>query len=453
MTVPFQFQTEAVKQVEAWDGKALLAHEMGLGKSFMSLLYLQRNREDCLPAVIVCPASLKWNWERECKVHIGLRAEVLEGTKPPKWGFPRKRDLIVLNYDILKFWLEPLLALRPKLIILDEVQMISNRGSQRAKAARVLCRQAPHRLALSGTPLTNRPSELWSVLNMLRPDKWPAFWPYAMEFCAPKRSFWGWDFSGASNLDRLHKTLRETVMVRKLKSEVLEQLPEKTRSIVPVRIDLSEYEDARDDYLGWIARRNPDKLAGIEKAEQLGRLNAMRQIVGKAKLPAVMDWVDRFLESSDGKLILFTIHRKIVKELEDRYGNACVMVNGAVTGRKRRMAVESFQKRKQTRLFIGNIKAAGVGLNLTAAHDVAFGEYGWTPGEHIQAEDRCYARLNDVHGAAVNYLTARGTMEEWMVKLIWRKQGNLNRILDDGKGESLDVMKGITKHLMKETKK
>lgn len=452
MTTPYPYQLEGVEVLERFKGRSLLADEMGLGKSFETLLYMQRN-PDVLPAVIVCPASLKYNWEREATIHIGRRAVVLEGTKPSRGGFHQRHGIIVLNYDILHAWVDVLEKLKPQLIIFDECQYLSSPGARRTKAARLLSRSIPHVLGLSGTPLTNRPAELWSVLNMIRPDLYPSFYPYAHRYCGPKRTPWGTEYKGATNLGELHTNLKRDLMVRRLKADVLKDLPEKQRSIVPVVVqDYDEYAQAQKDYLSWIGKRIPSKLAGAERTEQLSKLNGMKQLAGRLKLPATIEWIDSFLEGSEGKLIVFAVHRALVKDLYERFQPTAVMVNGSVTGYKRQLAVDKFQKDRKTRLFIGNIQAAGKGLTLTAASTVVFAEYGWTPAEHLQAEDRIH-RIGQKKVSDCYYLTAKGTLEEWLVDYIQRKQKTLNAVLDDGEGEDMEfVADKLTRHLLRENK-
>ena len=375
MTVPYPYQKEGVRRIEELGIRALLADEQGLGKTLQSLLVLQRNKEQCLPTIVSCPAHLKWNWEREIKIHIGMRAEVLEGTRPPRGGFFQRRDILILNHEILKFWAEHLVALEPGLVILDECQAFSNRTAQRTKAAKALCRASPHVLALSGTPITNRTAELWSILNLVRPDLYPAFWPFAMHFCGPKKTFWGWEFKGGTNLNILHQDLNQTLMIRRLKADVLQDLPAKRRSIVPVPLaDREEYEEARDDYLGWIKKRNPARLGRAERAEQLGKIGDIRQVIGRLKLPAVCSWTKDFLDDGESKLVLFAYHRKVISELEERFANRCVRVDGSVTGRKRQHAVDKFLRDKRTRLLVGQIRAAGTGWNARRVSDFAFCE-------------------------------------------------------------------------------
>jgi SWI/SNF-related matrix-associated actin-dependent regulator 1 of chromatin subfamily A len=164
----------------------------------------------------------------------------------------------------------------------------------------------------------------------------------------------------------------------------------------------------------------------------------------------VLEWVENFLAESDGKLVLFAIHKNIVGELQKRFKALCVVVNGSTSNRNRQLAVDKFQQNKRCRLFIGNIKAAGVGLNLTAANTVAFAELDWVPGNHTQAEDRIH-RIGQKGSASIFYLVAKGTIEDKLCAVIEDKQRVLNTVLDgNGRGDNLDIFAKLCDELQKE---
>lgn len=452
MTTPFPFQEKAVARIERFQGRCLLALEQGLGKTYTSLLWAS-HRPQVRPVVVVCPASLKWMWQAEARRHFGWRAEVLEGTRPKAFGLRGRPPLYVINYDVLHAWLEVLQGLNPQCVIADEIHFAANRGARRSQVLKLLCEGVPHVLGLSGTPLVSRPAELWHPLSIIKPDLYPSFWKFARRYCAPKQTPWGWDLRGASHLDELHATLKAKCMFRRRKSQVLTQLPPKRRVVVPIPIsDRRQYSRAVHAFLDWLREKAPHKAARAAKAQQLVKLGYLKRLAGRLKLPAVMEWVDDFLAGGDEKLVLFAVHRKVIAKLKTRYGRACVVVDGSVTGRKRRLAVETFQADKRVRIFLGNIKAAGVGLTLTAASTVAFAEYPWVPGEVLQAEDRCH-RIGTVNPVTCHYLVAQGTVEESLVSILQKKQRVLSHALDGkGQGDTLDVYDLLTQELVKGAK-
>ena len=233
MTKLYQFQKEDVRELRRQRYRSLVASEMGTGKSIVALFAAAES--GARPVVVVCPAGLKYHWEAEALLHCGLRAEVLSGTRPPRrCRFPH--PLVVINYDILGPWMPFLKKLDPELVILDEVQYIKNRAAQRTKNVQALCRGVKKIIGLSGTPLTNRPAELWVILNILWPDKFPSFTKYGFRYCRPSFEFGEIKFKGANHLPELHGKLKRYGMIRRLKKDVLTELPPKTRIVVPLPI-------------------------------------------------------------------------------------------------------------------------------------------------------------------------------------------------------------------------
>lgn len=456
-TIPYQFQLKGVRRVHKMKGRTLLALDMGLGKSFLSLLYAMRHPE-VRPIIVVCPASLKWNWASQAHIHCGMRGEVLSTTKPEKEGYNTKASLYIINFDILHFWLEKLKRTNPQLVIIDECQACMSRQTRRTKATATLCQGVPHVLALSGTPLTNRPAELWPTLNILRPDIFPSFWQFAFKFCSPRRTPWGWDFRGASNLDILHNLLLREVMVRYRKSEVLEQLPEKQRTVLPVELeDRKQYQKAEDDFLTWLEEvYGPAKVRKALAAERLVRMGYLKRLAGKLKLKAVMEWIDSFLQSTTEKLIVFAIHKEIITALRTRYKNCCTVIDGSTPVKQRQTNIERFLNSKKCSLFIGNIKAAGTGWSAKGVSTVLFAEIDWVPGLHTQAEDRTHGigRGEEGRHCSIYYLVGRETLEEHLISVIQAKQKTIDSVLDgQTNGKTLDVYDLLCKSLQKKRKK
>lgn len=471
LTTPYSYQIRGVRMMQQFlrrmreqqelsdlGARILLADAMGLGKSLQALMFALRNPE-ARPIVIVCPANLKWNWQNEIIRHTNLRPEILERMHPPRGGFSIPPQVLIINYDILRpagggrnSWVRYLKTLKPQLLIGDEIHLCINRRAKRTRAMRSLARSIPHFLALSGTPLTNTPAELWTILNMLRMDLFPSFTEFAWEYTHPKKERWGWVYPGSKNLDKLHAMLSETMMIRRRKEDVLTSLPKKTRVVIP--LDLTkrkEYDRAVGDFVGWLTETgwSAGKVRRAMRAEQITKLGYLKRLVAKLKLQHVIEWVDDFLVQSDEKLIIFAIHKKIIARLRKRYQNCCVVVDGSTPKRERQRMVEKFQHNPAIRVFIGNIRAAGVGLNLTAASAVAFAELDWVPASHIQGEDRAH-RIGTKKNVTCYYLIAHNTLEERLLKIIQAKQKHLVAILDGKrKGDDLDVYNILTRTLLK----
>lgn len=442
----YEYQKEGVWDMEDFlhaGGGALLADEMGLGKTLQTLWLLRRKRVgEMFPALVVTPASVKYVWEHQAATHARLHAQVLEGRTPPagRLGFVPK--LMVINPDILTHWLPYLLRIGLRTLVLDESQYFANLTAQRTKTVILLAREVPYRIALSGTPLVNRPSELWPALHVLRPDKFPSFFSFAQEYCKPRRTPWGWEYKGATNLPKLHAKLRRTCMVRRLKRDVLHELPAKVRRVVPMELaDRAEYAHAAGDFMGWLrATYGKGRAARAARAAAVVRIGYLLRLAAKLKVRSVVDWANSFLyEYPDEKLVLFAIHSKMIKVLQRRVKAKSVTVDGTVVGRRRKLAVDTFRRDRDTRLFIGNIRAAGTGVDglQEVCSNAAFTELWWRPGDHIQAEDRLH-RIGQEGSTWISYLVAGGTIEEHLCRIIQEKQEVIHATLD-GAGEVADL--------------
>lgn len=440
---PFQYQKECVYEVEAFNGRALLALDPGLGKTAIALWYLKRNPE-ALPAVVVCPASVKWHWDREAKKILKLQAHVLEGRRT---GEQLSAQVIILNYDILAYWLKKLKQLRPRTIFLDEVQYTANQ-TKRTNASRSLCKGRPYVLGLSGTPLVNRPIELWNGLQMIRPDKFRHRWGYIKEFCGLKKTFWGWDYRGASNTQKLNQLLLDSCMIRRRMVDVLPDLPEKIRQVIPVEIsDPEQYRQAEDDFLGWLRKQDRFKADRAARAEAMTKVGYLLRLAAELKLPSVFEWIDDFL-TGNNKLIVFAKHRRIIAALQAHAKKGFVTVDGSITGKNRQRAVEDFQGNPKTRLLIGQLEAAGVGMDglQKASNTALFTEFDWSPGRMLQCEGRPH-RIGATGIVWCVYLVARDTIEEKLCSIIQRKQKVLTDVLDgEAEGEELDMFDQLMKH-------
>ncbi len=442
LTDLYPYQKQGIKRLLKFDGRALLADEMGLGKSIQSIGYYAQtaDRYRGRPVVVVCPAGLRFNWQNEFRQHAGVAAVVLEG-RVAKPETPTGAAAYIVGYEIIgratdpKSWSRFLKKLKPFLIVVDECHKIKSRTAQQTRNVFGLGKKVPHRICMSGTPIVNMPAELWTVLHFLRPDKYPGFRQYADRYCRPERKPWGWEFKGADNLDELHADLLTTMMIRRLKSDVLHQLPPKVRHVVPLAIvRRGEYKEAFDNFIRWIRRFKGHKLRAVQRAKVLAQSGYLLRLAAELKLPAVLEWTATWLADNPGKkLILFAKHLPVLDAIYQRFHKQAVLIQGSVAMRKREAAVTAFQKDAKTRLFVGQIDAAGTGWNGTAASAVAFAEFDWRPGIMRQAEDRGH-RIGQHRALDCFYLTAHGTFEEKVAGVIQDKQAVANQVLDGAKG-------------------
>lgn len=439
------FQREGIAFIENKNGRCLIADEMGLGKTIQALAWLQLHPE-LRPVVIVVPASLKLNWEKEIFAWMDKhRVQILYGTKA---DMNITGDIIIMNYDILSAWLDPLRQIKPQVLIADECHLFKNNKAQRTKAVKQLGKHIPHIICLSGTPIINRPIEIFNAIKLIDPTVVKSYWQYGHRYCGARHNGFGWDFNGATNTEELHQILTNSIMIRRLKEDVLPELPEKTHCFIPIELEnKAEYKFAERNFILWL-----NDLKGAEAAERasnaqaLAEVEALKQLAVKGKLRLCIEWIRNVL-ITENKLVVFATHKFVIAALMEEFGKIAVKIDGSVSAANRQKAVDKFQTNSEVRLFVGNLKAAGVGITLTAASKVAILEWPWTPGELAQAPDRLH-RIGQKNKVFVYYLMANGTIEEKIALLLDKKRKVLDAVLD---GKELDQTSLLTE-LMNEYK-
>lgn len=449
---PYKFQLEALDEIDGFGGRSLVGHEMGLGKTLITLWWLERNRKKALPALIVCPASLKLMWKHEADRTLGVNSIVLSGRKPRQTFVPEGGlSVTIINYDIIQYWQEDLQKRTFKTIVLEECHACKNPKTKRTKAIRQLAKKIPHILALSGTPLTNRPIELFPVLNMIRPHIFKSLWEFGMRYCGGKKGYWGYEFKGATKTAELHGLLKSSCMTRRLKSEVLTDLPKKNRCIIPVPMHSpEEYWEAENDFITWLAKQDLDKAKRALMSQTLVQLGYLKRLAAKLKARYVVEWINEWLiNNGEQKIILFAEHKAMLRVLEKRCKAKWVTVEGSTPIKKRQKFVEQFQEDPKTRMFIANRAAGGTGLTLTAASTLVFTELDWVPANHVQAEDRIH-RIGQKEVAWIYYFVGIGSLEEKLCAVIQKKQEVLNAVLDGKpKADNLNVHDQLMKEYSK----
>lgn len=455
--------------------KGILGDQPGLGKTAQAIATLAS--EDAFPAVVVCPNTLKINWEREIKKFFpNLTVSILNGGKSEEI---EPCDVIVVNYDILYQRNKDIMEHGFVSLIVDESHAIKN-GQKKwrcpecdkpCRANTAICKEcgalairpretwtvkrtdAVMKLAkslgpenfvllLTGTPITNRPEELIPQLEAIgQLESFGGVWRFKNRY-APKRNV-------ALNTKELNEKMRETCFVRRNKMDVYGELPELRNAVQYLSVsteEMSSYKVVEDDVVEYFAQRARDiaeeegsdgssayweKKIALENSVNLVRITALRDAVSKIKFESTASWLDNFLESGTGeKVIVFAEHIEMVEKLYARYQDVAVKIRGGVSVEERQNAVDSFQNDPKVRVFVANMTAASEGLTLTAASDVVFCELGWTPAIHEQCASRCYGRVNDMHGATAWYLLAPETIDEDMYRLLDKKKKVVNSVTD-----------------------
>ena len=461
----FRFQADGLKFLESRRGRALIGDEMGLGKTIQALSWLRMHPE-ARPAIVVVPASLKINWQREaCKwLSEEELVQVVSG-RPNGNGQKLWGSIIIINYDILKDWVKTIKAINPQVVVLDESHYIKNQKAQRTQAVKDLAKDVPHVIAMSGTPIINRPIEFYNAINLVNPTVFPSWYKYASKYCAPKFNGFATEYTGASNTQELHHILTnpETgIMIRRLKKDVLKDLPAKIRSVVPLELEnRPEYNRAVDDFLGWLERHETDvardrlteeqllateeeidqaaKRIGKDKADRaagaevLVAIGKLKQLAARGKIKAAISWIKDVVEQGE-KIIVFAVHHWVVDQLMKEFGSQAVRLTGKESQEQRQSAVDRFQNDDSVQVFVGNVAAAGVGITLTAASHVAFMELPWTPGAVCQAEDRAH-RIGQENTVNVYYLVAEDTIDEDIATMLDAKADVLGQVLDGKKAK------------------
>lgn len=427
----------------------LLGDEMGLGKTIQALGVI-----NSVPAInrilILCPSSLKLNWQIEARRWL-VRPMTI-GIVKGDW-FPLTTQMVVCNYDVLSRHEHKIKSILWDLVIIDEAHYIKNPKSLRT---RIILGQpgksepirADRKILLTGTPISNRPIELWPLLHYLDPARWKNFYRFGSRYCGMKKGRFGLEFKGADNLAELQETLRSTVMIRRLKRDVLPELPPKRRQLLVIeRDDLAAL--MADECVIWDRSRAAVLMARcamsgvpagdkhyrqavekLRKAESLAmtEMSRVRLEIAKAKIPDVIECVRDGLTS--GSIVCFAHHREVAAAIHAAFAAQSVIVTGEQAVIERQGAVERFQSDEKIVLFVGTIGAAGVGYTLTKATHVIFAELDWTPANLTQAEDRCH-RIGQRESLLVQHLVVNGSLDQRMAEMIIRKQEIIDMALDD----------------------
>jgi hypothetical protein len=421
-----------------WSRRTFLADEQGLGKTVQAVAALEA--DDAYPAVVVCPASLKLNWRREIEHWLPHRSvTVVSGTG----GTHDAADIVVLNYEIVHAHRARLALRRPKALVLDESHYVKNPRAKRTQAVRKLAGSlAPDalKLLLTGTPVMNHPDELISQLRIIgRLEEFGSGARFARRF------------QGAGAEERIHWHLRRTCFVRRLKADVLKQLPAKRQVVVPVALDNErEYRLAEQDVIKWLREQPLDlgeleaKVAAALRAERLAQLNALRRLAARGKLGAAMAWIDDFM-ASDEPLVVFAGHREVQALLLQRFPDAGHVL-GRDTVEQREATVRTFQDGEGPQLLVCATRVAGQGITLTHASNVVFLDLEWTPAMHDQAEDRLH-RIGQHDAVTAWYLLAAETIDETMIELIARKRGIVGAVTDGRRDESEALVQSVVREL------
>ena len=430
---PLQHQKEAIEKL-AGSRRFILADDMGLGKTTCTIIAaLETGAKKIL---IICPASLKINWQREIENYSDRPVFISEGKK-----FSTESDFVIVNYDILKNFHDTkekdnslLNQSNFDLVILDEAHMISNPQAQRTKIINHFVKNIKRVWLLTGTPMTSRPMNYYNLLNIIESPVAQNWMAYAIRYCQGYQFMAGrrkvWNVTGASNLEELRDRTSKQIL-RRLKEDVLD-LPDKIISPVYLRLKSKEYEELMGEYYDWFDK-NPDEASSL--TVQFSKLMKVRKVISNEKTKQTIEIVENIIEQGK-KVIVFTNFTESLQTIYKHFEKQAVYLDGSCSKPHRQKAVDEFQDNEKIKVFVGNIKAAGVGLTLTSAEVVIMNDLSFVPAEHSQAEDRAY-RYGQKNNVLVYYPLYENTIEGAIYDILNRKKQIIRTVMGDQLEENI----------------
>ena len=428
---PMEHQKIAIEKLLA-NNKFILADDMGLGKTTAAVIGALES--EAKKILIVCPASLKINWEREIKNYSDRRVLIVEGRK---WG--STFDFYIINYDIIKNYhstdksedsddYKLLVNAGFDLAIVDEAHYISNATANRTRLLNDVLEQIPKVWLLTGTPMTSRPINYFNLLKIVESPLTLNWQSYVRRYCAGYQFRVGqrkvWNTNGASNLDELRERTKNLVL-RRMKTDILD-LPEKIVTPVFVELNSKMYDEELEDF----TRITNDKKEDETITVTLNRLMKIRQLIAYEKIPYTCELIDKCIEQGK-KVIVLTNFTMTLDMLHEKYKKNSVTLDGRMHKDKRQENVDRFQTDDKIKIFIGNIKAAGVGITLTAAEVVIMNDLSFVPADHSQGEDRAY-RYGQKNSVLVYYPVFENTVEKIIYNILQKKKGVIDQVMGDG---------------------
>ena len=422
---PLEHQKEAIKSLVE-NKKFILADDMGLGKTTSTIIAaLETGAKKIL---IICPASLKINWQREIENYSDKPTSIIEGKKWEDGTF------IIINYDIIKNFHDEkkkddsvLLKTKFDLVIIDEAHYIQNKQAQRTKLINDFVSNVERLWLLTGTPITSRPINYFNLLNLIECPVAKNWMAYVKRYCngfqfqAGRRKIW--NVSGASNLEELRDRTAPLVL-RRLKENVLD-LPDKIITPVYLRLKSKEYEALMGEYYDWYDKNGDSDSLTL----QFTKLTKVRQVIAEEKVPSTIEICENIVEQGK-KVIVFTNFTKTLEMILEHFGKSAVRLDGQMSQKERQLSVDRFQNDESVMVFVGNIKAAGVGITLTAGEAVVMNDLSFLPSDHSQAEDRSY-RYGQKNNVLVYYPIFDNTVEGIIYDILKKKKDIFETVMGD----------------------
>lgn len=433
------FQKEGLDFLLKSSGNALLADEMGLGKTVQTLSYVATEKQT-FPVLVVAPLVTLNNWEREISKFLKKKSRngrIIESESPTstiiRTGKSKElpvTDFYIINYELLYKRLSDLSKLNIKTIVCDEVHNLRSKTTQKYKAVKKLAAlpSLSYRIGLSGTPIFNRGSEIWPIVDILRPGLLGSFKEFCEYFCYVN------DKGKAIVLENkrasLRNELQKHVMLRRKKSDVLKELKDKVRYKEVIDADAEYYFEELGKIWTKLEGEQKDAETAFDKSASYQRaIQSERQIAGIAKLPHVINFVKNIMEIEES-VVVFCHHKVIHTLLHERLQEfSPVSIIGGQSDDFRQDQIDKFQK-GESKLMIAGLRAGNVGINLTRAKYVIFAELDWSPAIHRQAEDRLH-RIGQKNTVFAYYLIGKDTLDDHVANILVDKSYEIDTIMDE----------------------
>lgn len=424
---PLEHQKEAIQKLVE-NKKFILADDMGLGKTTSTIIASLESKAK--KVLIICPATLKINWKREIENYSDKSIFISEGK-----SFSTEHDFVIINYDIIKNFYDTkkkdesqIILANFDLVVVDEAHYIKNPTAQRTKLINDIAKRVDRLWLLTGTPMTSRPMDYFNLLNLIESPVAKNWMAYAIRYCSGYQFNVGgrkiWNVTGASNLEELRDRTTGLVL-RRLKENVLD-LPEKIITPVYLRLKSKAYEEVMGEYYDWYDK-NPDESKSL--TVQFTKMTKVRQIIADEKINQTIEIAENIIEQ-DKKVIIFCNFTDSLNKIFEHFGKTAVKVDGSMSKFERQNSVDSFQENDKVKVFVGNIKAAGVGLTLTAGEAVIMNDLSFLPSDHAQAEDRAY-RYGQKNNVLVFYPIFENTIEGIIYDILNNKKQVIATVMGD----------------------
>jgi SWI/SNF-related matrix-associated actin-dependent regulator 1 of chromatin subfamily A len=439
---PLEHQKEAIQKLLE-NKKFILADDMGLGKTTSTIIgALESGSKKIL---VICPATLKINWKREIENYSDRPIFIAESK-----NFSTEHDFVIANYDIIKNFHDPknkeeslIINSKFDLVIVDEAHYIKNATAQRTKLINDLVKNTERLWLLTGTPMTSRPMDYFNLLSLVDSPVSKNWMAYAIRYCAGYQFKVGnrkvWNITGASNLEELRERTSGTIL-RRLKENVLD-LPDKIITPVYLKLKSKAYEDVMGEYYDWYDK-NPEESKSL--TVQFSKLTKVRQIIADEKIQQTIEIAENIIEQGK-KVIIFCNFTDSLNKIVEHFGKTAVKLDGSMSQHERQYSVDQFQENEKIKVFVGNIRAAGTGITLTAGEAAIFNDLSFLPSDHAQAEDRSY-RYGQKNNVLVYYPIFENSIEGIIYDILNNKKQVIATVMGDNQNPA-DAAEEILKRI------